>query len=562
MRSGRFTACWLLLLLLTACPPKRDEKLGRPAQVTAAAQGKGALTAPARLTIDCRAPSRKISPLVYGFNYNAFTDRQNAQWELGGTARRWGGNTMSRYNWKLGNAWNTGRDWYYENVPVDPYTVFLDGNRAHGVRAALTLPMIGWVAKDTTSYSFPVSVFGAQRYTDRNHRPDAGNGVDAQGKLIPPGSPARTSLAVGPEFVASWISAIRARDRAANERSVDIYVLDNEPGLWNHTHRDVHPEPLSYDELLQRSLAYGAAIRAADPEGKIAGPAASGWPDIQYSARDTQIGWLLRPDRRLHGDVPLLPWYLRRMREEEERTKTHILDYVDVHWYPQSDGIYGDTKTDPASAALRIRSTRSLWDKTYTDESYIGEPVYLLPRLQAWIDQNFPGLGIMIGEWNFGGEKHMSGGLATAEALGTFTRHRVAAAFYWTVPPARSPALYAFRAYRDFDGKGGKFLDYSLSTQSTEGASLYASRDLEGTRIVAVALNVSPDTALTAQIDLTACGGVDSRRTFVYTGDPRGFVEEPSVRGEASRLNQLLPPYSISVFDLKLARPIATQVSP
>ena len=40
---------------------------------------------------------------------------------------------------------------------------------------ALTIPILGWVAKDTTSYGFPVSVHGPQRATDP-YKPDAGDG--------------------------------------------------------------------------------------------------------------------------------------------------------------------------------------------------------------------------------------------------------------------------------------------------------------------------------------------------------------------------------------------------
>ena len=54
----------------------------------------------------------------------------------------------------------------------------------------------------------------------------------------------------------------------------------------------------------------------------------------------------------------------------------------------------------------------------------------------------------------------MSGALATAEALGRFAQFGVTSAFYWTYPPENSPAMWAFRAYRNFDGKGGHFLDW------------------------------------------------------------------------------------------------------
>ena len=48
------------------------------------------------------------------------------------------------------------------------------------------------------------------------------------------------------------------------------------------------------------------------------------------------------------------------------------------------------------ATALRLRTTRMLWDPTYVDESWVKEPVRLLPRLREWIDQNYPGRGISL----------------------------------------------------------------------------------------------------------------------------------------------------------------------
>jgi hypothetical protein len=269
----------------------------------------------------------------------------------------------------------------------------------------------------------------------------------------------------------------------------------------------------------------------------------------------------LRPDRRAHGDVPLLAWYLRRLREEEERTRTHILDLVDVHFYPQAQNVYGNAHVDAATAALRIRSTRGLWDRSYVDESYIRQPVKLLPRLHEWIDMNFPGRGIAIGEWNFGGESHMSGGLAVAEALGRFAQNDVAAAFYWTFPPAESPVTFAFRAYRNFDGKGGRFLDYILPTLAPDQTSLFASRDREGKELVGVLLNFSPDATILADIDTSTCARVTQPRAFVYQGNAaEGFAPRPTATGESGHVLATLPPYSITVLDLPLAEPVTAGV--
>jgi hypothetical protein len=260
---------------------------------------------------------------------------------------------------------------------------------------------------------------------------------------------------------------------------------------------------------------------------------------------------MLRPDRRAHGDVPLIPWYLRQLREHEQKTGKRILDILDVHIYPMADGvgIGAGGNTDPKTAALRIRSTRSLWDPTYTDESWINDKIRLVPMLREWIDANYPGLGISIGEWNFGGETHMSGGLAVAEALGHFGLEGVTSAYYWTSPAERSPAFWAFRAFRNFDGAGGRFLDWTLPVSgSATLVSAFASRDADRKHLVVVLLNESALSTVTASMSLKSCGAVGPRRAFTYTGGDAGFKPESLPSGDVPELR--LAPYSITVIDM------------
>jgi hypothetical protein len=510
---------------------------------------------PANLSVDCTAPGHYISPQIYGIAFDALNEHKGShQWELGATMRRWGGNPTSRYNWSL-NAWNTANDWFFRNTaPGDnkefTYEEFLMANRSHGVQSALTLPLIGWVAKDLSSYSFPVSKLGPQEKMDPVVT-DAGNGRTSSGRDLAPPAPTRTSVPAPPEFVAEWVRAIRKKDMARG-RSVHMYFLDNEPMLWNSTHRDVHPEPTTYDELLDRTLSYGRVVREADPDAVIAGPTEWGWTGYFRSAADVVKGGSADADRKAHGNVPLLPWYLKKLREHEKKTGVRILDVVDVHFYPQAEGVSPDKgeKTDPKTAALRIRSTRALWDPNYKDESWIGEPVRLIPRLKKMVEENYPGRGIAIGEYNFGAPRHMSGGLAQAEALGRFAEGGLTAAFYFTYPPARSPAYWAFRAYRDFDGKGGRFLDAYVPARAEEGTSLFASRSDDGKHLVAIALNLEPDTARDARVELKGCGALKSARVLTYVGEASGFSEKPATSMGMGVLGAQLPPYSITVLDL------------
>lgn len=524
-----------------------------------------------KLTVACSAPAIKISPLIYGIAYLPSLEKEKSQWTMGATARRWGGNASSRYNWQL-STWNLDADWFFENKAADEsYAQFLADDEAHGVASALTVPILGWVAKDATSVSFPVSVFGSQGKTDPG-LPEAGDGTEVSGAKIPPGPPSRTSVAAPPAFIKQWIEAIVAGDADAGRRRVQEYILGNEPMAWANTHRDVRTEPLGYDELLDRTIQYGTAIRQADPGAVIAGPAEWGWTGYFYSGKDAAVGFLRRPDRRAHDDLPLVEWYLRKLHDYEQRTGTRVLDVLDLHFYPQAEGVYGSGAnggTDDKTAALRLRSTRALWDPTYVDESWIKEPVRLLPRMKEWVDKDYPGRGISIGEWNFGGENHPTGALATAEALGRFAQFGVTSAYYWAHPHDGSPTLLGFAAYRDFDGKGARFLDWYVPSTTDApspspaqpGVSFFASRDREGRRMVAVAINMSQKEAVFATVDLTACGGVGgggitSFDAYSYIAGRQDLAPWKTLPPRAPGVQQVLPPWSITVFDIHFAQPM------
>ncbi|WP_233262229.1 glycoside hydrolase family 44 protein [Vitiosangium sp. GDMCC 1.1324] len=518
-----------------------------------------------KVVVDCTAAGHPISPLIYGIAFNNLRELKDShQWELGATARRWGGNPTSRYNWKLGNVWNTANDYFFRNIvlgtsPQYTYDSFLQANLQHGMQSALTVPIIGWVSKDSTSVSFPRSLFGAQQKMDPDVT-EAGNGISPSGESLTPPLPTQTSVEAPPSFIHEWVRTLREKDKARG-RSVQMYILDNEPMLWNTTHRDVHPEPASYDELLERTIAYGTAVRQADPDAVIAGPAEWGWTNYFNSAADVAPGGN-KKDRKAHGNVPLLAWYLKKLNEYEKQTGTRLLDVVDVHFYPQGDGVGFEERgnTDPETSARRIRSTRALWDPKYRDESWIDDTVELIPRVKRWIAENYPGRGLSIGEYNFGATGHMSGGLAQAEALGRFAEYNLTSAFHFTYPPSRSPTFWAFRAYRNFDGKGGRFQDNFVPTKfdresDTQGMSLFASRSDDGKRVVAIALNLEPDAARNAQVELRGCGNVANARVLGYAGEPSGFSEKKSFIQSGSNMQVMLPPWSITVLDLTLTRP-------
>src|SRR4051812_18927752 len=76
------------------------------------ARAAAAAAAGPLLKVDAAAGRHAISPDIYGMNY---ADAALAA-ELHMTVDRWGANNTSRYNWQ-NNTYNTGQDWYFENIP-------------------------------------------------------------------------------------------------------------------------------------------------------------------------------------------------------------------------------------------------------------------------------------------------------------------------------------------------------------------------------------------------------------------------------------------------------------
>ena len=427
--------------------------------------------APIAIAVDTGANRHAISPLIYGVSFADFSQPGAPRY----TIDRWGGNSVTRYSWQNDVA-NHASDWFFENIASgpDPGTLpdgsaadqFIDGARAAGADALITVPLIGWTPKDRAPrWGFSVGKYGSQQSTDP-YQPDAGNGHHGNGSPITGNDPADTSAAIGPDFVAQWMAHIAGRVGAAGAGGVRFFALDNEPDLWNSTHRDVHPAPLSYDEIWQRTVDYASAVKTQDPDALVTGPVPWGWCAYFWSALDGCGDG--GPDLSGHGGVHYLEWYLQQAHDYETANGVRLVDYLDIHYYPQAGGVA--LSDDEGVADVRLRSLKGLYDPNYVDESWIGSccgaAVDLIPRMKGWIDARYPGTKLAITEYNWGGDTGISSALAQAEALAIFGREGVDLAARWVAPAAGSRVEDAFRLYLDYDGLGSAVAGDSVQAAS------------------------------------------------------------------------------------------------
>lgn len=146
------------------------------------------------------------------------------------------------------------------------------------------------------------------------------------------------------------------------------------------------------------------------------------------------------------------------------------------------------------------------------------------------IDAQYPGTGIAVTEYNYGGAGHISGGVAQADVLGIFGRENVFAAMWWQLSTERGYVDAAFEMYRDFDGAGAAFRDVGISASSTEiaTASVYASIDSSAApahRMTIVAINRS-GASVSAGIRIEHTARYGSARVFrLQGGTPRPVAE-------------------------------------
>lgn len=538
------------------------------------------------LSVSAADATRKpVSPWIFGRNgRDALTDS--------GTARslRLGGNRWTAYNWET-NASNAGNDYqfYSDNyllssqgigstAPGAALLPHLQSTAAKGQAVVVTVPMAAFVSKDMNGAVAPADF---ARVDPAN---PTGPGVPGPRFLTSRATKGAT-LSLSPDlndgFVnqdeyVNWVRANRGQGR----KGPVIYALDNEPDLWAETHQQIRRSTtgtssvkVTYQELRDRTLQYATMIKATDPDAVVVGPMNYGWTG--YTSLQSA------PDA---GGRDFHTYYLQQLSAASQQAGRRLVDALSVHYYPEARGTYSAggasriifdptamTSTDPGMVAARVNAPRSLYDPAYVEDSWItndvlrwSEPppnnsVKLLPRMQAKIDANYPGTRITVTEYFFGGGNHISGATAQADVLGAFARAGVYAANLWSLQPDLIYIDAAFRMYLDYDGRGSRFGDTSVSAASSDlsKASVYAAVDSsDPKRVTVIAINRtgSPLTTDLVLNDLPiTVTGMHAYQLAGTNPTPQLLTSGPYT---ATTWSATLPAYSVTAVTFTGSRPI------
>jgi mannan endo-1,4-beta-mannosidase len=341
----------------------------------------------------------------------------------------------------------------------------------------------------------------------------------------------------------------------AAQGGVKFYALDNEPALWPTTHPRVHPEKTTYAEIVARTEALASVITELDPTATVVGGVMFGWSEFTSLSS--------APDSKQYNAKygTYIDYYLASMQRLERKHGRRLVHVLDVHWYPEVRGAKRITEEDASRKTIdaRLAAPRSLWDPTYKERSWItdqtGKPIRLFRWLKEKIAERYPGTELAMTEYNYGGTKHISGGLAQADVLGIFGREGLLLANYWGkgAGVGELPAYIAaaYRLYRNYDGKGGRFGDTAVAAtvEDLAKASVYAATDSQRPGVLTLVV-INKDQRGIFQGRFKIGGPSKYRRAQVFSFGPKSpeIRPQPAAQIKNNELLYALQPLSATLF--------------
>ena len=531
-----------------------------PATALASALALYGQSAPT-LAVDANANRHPISPYVYGLN----------EWSDNGLMQimqipviRWGGDDATSYNWQNSVKNNTGDNpWCYENYNVSPdFFSFHEANLSAGTASLGTISLMDWSPKAAGECSFSVAKYGVQKATSPDN-PDCGNGILASTGAQIQNDPNDAYIPVTQTFAQQLVQQTVTSYGPGNAGGVRFWSMDNEPEWWLANHADIYPQAATYDDMLARNLKWAQAVKAMDSNALVTGPVPGGWSGMLFSSADMHSGWNTAPyqywdnptDQQAHGGIAWIPYYLQQMSQASTQAGYRLLDYLDVHAYI-APGNLSSSAGDSTMETLRTTSTRAFWDPNYIVPdggiyNATGAQVapQLIPQMQQWVNQNYPGTNTAITEYSWGGLDSITGAIAQADILGIFGAYGLGLGTLWGAPGPTDPGAFAFKIFLNYDGNGSQFGGTGVSATSgnPDMLSIFAAQRADSALTILVLNkttgNISDNISLA---NFTAAG---TAQVWQYSqANLAGIARQsPDLNVSGNSLTATFPAYSITL---------------
>lgn len=313
--------------------------------------------------------------------------------------------------------------------------VFIASTLKNGATPVITIPTIGFTPIDRVKRcGFSIQKYGAQQSYDK-WDVDCGNGVTLNGANVVGNDASDTSKVVGPEYAIDWLSHLVSY-HGSSVIDKSIFILDNEPNYWSGTHRDVHPQQLTYEELWNYTVAYSSSLKEQFPTIRIAGPDTSSYNAI--------TDYVLQ--------------YVADIDAYETRYGVKLIDILDIHCYPEATYDSSDM-SDNLDLTMRMRLHRELWDPSFYLESWNAKQAYYLRRLRSLAPS---WLNLSCTEWNYQknfNDQDLAGAVISLDALGVYVREGVYLSTKWESPTNGSVLEYALLdLLNNYDQRGGSIV--------------------------------------------------------------------------------------------------------